>query len=126
MAAGILRDGAGRILLAERTGDAAFAGLWEFPGGKVDEGETAESALARELNEELGITIIGCEHLLSLDHDYPDRVVRLHFYLVERWRNPVQAVAGQQLRWVVPDVLAENELLPADRPVMQALRHLWP
>jgi 8-oxo-dGTP diphosphatase len=121
--AGILRDAAGRVLLAERTGDAAFTGLWEFPGGKLDPGECPEDALARELREELGVTIGGCEHLLTLDHDYSDRLVRLHFYLVARWRDQIRAVAGQRLRWVPPDALAEEDLLPADGPVIAALRH---
>jgi 8-oxo-dGTP diphosphatase len=126
VAAGILRDATGRVLLAERAGDAAFAGLWEFPGGKLDPGECPEEALARELREELGITISGCEHLLSLDHDYPDRAVRLHFYLVERWRNPICAATGQRLRWAALDALEETELLPADSPVIHALRELRP
>lgn len=124
VAAGILRDGAGRILLAERTNDPAFRGLWEFPGGKLDEGETPETALARELLEELGITIAGAQHLLTVDHDYPDRSVRLHFYLVGEWRDSVRSLTGQRLRWVAPDALEKAELLPADGPVVRTLRAL--
>jgi 8-oxo-dGTP diphosphatase len=122
VAAGVLRDAAGRVLLAERSGDAAFAGLWEFPGGKLDRGETPEHALIRELREELGIEVGDYRHLLSLDHDYPDRAVRLHFFLVERWRDAVRAAAGQRLRWVALDALEESELLPADGPVIEVLR----
>jgi 8-oxo-dGTP diphosphatase len=125
VAAGILRDGDGSVLLAERAGDAAFAGLWEFPGGKLDPGERPEEALGRELREELGILIDRHRHLLSLDHDYPDRAVRLHFYLVEQWLGPVAAVTGQRLRWVRLDALEESELLPADAPVIEVLRGLW-
>lgn len=124
MAAGILRDAGGRVLLAERADDAAFAGLWEFPGGKLDPGERPEDALVRELREELGIKISRYRHLLSLDHDYPDRAVRLHFYLVERWRDPMCAATGQRLRWVALDALEETRLLPADAPLIRALRQL--
>ena len=124
VAAGILQDTEGRVLVAERTGDPAFRGLWEFPGGKVDEGETPEMALARELHEELGITIGPVRHLMSLDHDYPDRSVRLHFYLVYGWGEPLRARFGQRLRWVALNALEEAELLPADGPVIKALRAL--
>lgn len=124
VAAGILRDEAGRVLLAERAGDAAFAGLWEFPGGKLDPGERPAEALKRELREELGIEVSTCRHLLSLDHDYPDRAVRLHFYLVEQWGGPVRAATGQRLRWTPLDAVEASELLPADAPVIDALREL--
>ena len=79
VAAGILRDRSGRVLIAERTGDHLFAGLWEFPGGKLKEGEESLSALSRELGEELGIEIVDQALFMSLEHDYPDRSVSIDF-----------------------------------------------
>jgi len=124
VAAGILRDGDGRVLIAERTGDHSFAGLWEFPGGKIKDGEETLSALRRELGEELGIEVLEQTLFMSLDHDYPDRSVSIDFYLINEWANSPQGKDGQALKWVRPDTLAEDSLLPADEPVIRALRQL--
>ena len=124
VAAGILRDENGRILLAERRNDASFPGSWEFPGGKIGVDESAEAALGRELREELGIEIRVFEHLLSVDHDYDDRCVCLHFYTVTGWHGEVCGVLGQHLRWVPLNELDASELLPADVAVIDALRGL--
>lgn len=124
VAAGILCDKRRRVLLAERVDDRAFAGLWEFPGGKIDACESPEAALCRELREELGIEVTDCRHFLSTDHDYSDRRVRLHFYLVTAWREPIRGVVGQKVRWVKIDALDPGQLLPADLPVIAALRGL--
>jgi 8-oxo-dGTP diphosphatase len=118
--AGILRDDNGCVLIAERIGDQAFAGLWEFPGGKIRDGEASLSALKREIDEELGIEILQPTLFMSLDHDYPDRSVSIDFYLINDWSN----THGQALRWVSPDALEEDFLLPADGPVIRALRQL--
>ena len=122
VAAGILQDASGRVLITERLGDSAFAGLWEFPGGKISQGETAKSALARELYEELGIAIEECEHFMSVDHDYSDRNVVIEFYLVTGWRAVLTGLEGQAIRWIEPELLKSDELLPADVPVLKALR----
>lgn len=122
VAAGILQDASGRVLITERLGDSAFAGLWEFPGGKISQGETAKSALARELYEELGIAIEECEHFMSVDHDYSDRNVVIEFYLVTGWRAVPTGLEGQAIRWIEPELLKSDELLPADVPVLEALR----
>ncbi|MEX0976791.1 MAG: 8-oxo-dGTP diphosphatase MutT [Woeseia sp.] len=124
VAAGILRDKMGRILLAERRGDASFPGLWEFPGGKIGAAESVEAALLRELREELGIEISAFKHLLSVDHDYGDRCVRLYFYMVTGWRGELRGVLGQHLRWVSLNEMDATELLPADVAVIDALRRL--
>lgn len=124
VAAGILRDETGRILLAERRGDASFPGLWEFPGGKIGMAESVEAALHRELREELGIEISAFEHLLSVDHDYDDRCVRLYFYTVTGWCGELRGVLGQQLRWVPLNEMDASEMLPADVAVIDALRRL--
>ena len=85
MAAGILEDSDGRILITERLGDGPFHGMWEFPGGKIGDDETADEALARELLEEIGISVIDAERFQSLDHTYPDRRVSIDFFLVPEW-----------------------------------------
>jgi 8-oxo-dGTP diphosphatase len=122
VAAGILLDSAGRVLVTERIGDHSFAGLWEFPGGKIEDGEESVSALNRELGEELGIEIVDQSLFMSLDHEYADRSVSIDFYLIENWRNTPEGRDGQALMWILPEELAEDLLLPADAPVIEALR----
>ncbi len=122
VAAGILRDASGRVLITERLGDSPFAGLWEFPGGKISHGESAMAALARELYEELGIAIEKCEHFMSVRHNYSDRSVVIEFYLVTGWQSVPIGIEGQAIRWIEPEMLRSDELLPADGPVLKALR----
>ena len=119
--AGILKDRSGRVLLAERRHDRLFAGFWEFPGGKLQPGETPDAALCRERAEELGIEAADLEHFQALDHDYPDRLVRLDFFLVTRWRQPVRPLDGQKLQWISPADIDRKRILPADLPVIDAL-----
>jgi 8-oxo-dGTP diphosphatase len=120
--AGILRDDEGRILLGERIGDSPFAGLWEFPGGKVGDGESGVAALKRELAEELGIRAGSLRHLMNIEHDYEDRQVALEFYVVVEWTGIPEGLDGQQLRWEHAAALDATELLPADGPVLAALQ----
>lgn len=122
VAAGILRDEHGQILITERQGDGAFTGLWEFPGGKVRKGEAPPAALRRELAEELGIGVTACAHFMSVRHDYPDRQVAIDFYFVTGWRDQPRGLEGQGLRWLSPELLDEQLLLPADAPVVRALK----
>jgi 8-oxo-dGTP diphosphatase len=124
VAAGILRDRDGRVLLAERLHDREFAGFWEFPGGKVDPGESRETALARELAEELGIEVGRSDWLMSLEKDYADRRVFIEFFLVTEWQQEARGLLGQGLRWVSIDELPGQKLLPANEPVVDALRRL--
>lgn len=123
VAAGILRDPTGRILVTERLGDSPFAGLWEFPGGKIRDGESAPAALRRELAEELGITIDVYEHFMCVDHRYPDRRVSIEFYIVASWKSEPRSLEGQAMRWELPGLLGTEEVLPADVPVLDALRN---
>ena len=122
--AGILRDDNGRVLIAERLGDDAMAGKWEFPGGKIGSGESAATALARELGEELGIEMLACTHFMSLEHDYDDRQVALDFYFVREWLQEPQGRDGQRLKWVMPSALLSGSMLAADVAVVDALRKL--
>lgn len=122
VAAGVLCDPAGRVLIAERLDDGPFRGLWEFPGGKIAAGETAAEALARELAEELGIEVITCSSFMNLRHEYDDRVVSIEFFIVSEWNSDPVGREGQELRWVPAHALDARELLPADMPVIAALQ----
>ena len=122
VAAGILCDPAGRVLIAERLDDGPFRGLWEFPGGKIAAGETSAEALARELAEELGIEVITCSSFMNLRHEYDDRVVSIEFFIVSEWNSDPVGREGQELRWVPAHALDARELLPADIPVIEALQ----
>ena len=122
VAAGILFDSTDRILIAERLGGGPFHGLWEFPGGKIAPGESSAEALSRELAEELGIEVTACESFMNLRHEYDDRVVTIEFFIVSQWNSDPVGREGQQLRWVPRESLDADELLPADVPVVTALR----
>lgn len=122
VAAGILVDASGRVLVTERLGDSPFAGLWEFPGGKLKDGEGPETALRRELQEELGVNIKAFEYFMRVDHSYPDRHVSLDFYLVTKWLADPRGLEDQRIRWLALEMLDVAELLPADAPVVHALR----
>lgn len=122
VAAGILCDAKGRILIAERLGGGPFHGLWEFPGGKIDSGETAPQALSRELAEELGIEVTMYSSFMNLRHEYDDRVVSIEFFLVSDWNSEPVGREGQALRWVPTELLDAKELLPADVAVIEALQ----
>ncbi len=123
VAAGILCDAEGRILIAERVGGGPFNGLWEFPGGKIGDGETSLEALARELAEELGIEVTDCAAFMNLRHEYEDRIVTIEFFIVSDWVSEPVGREGQALRWVPREQLDATELLPADVPVVKALKH---
>jgi len=103
-----------------------MAGWWEFPGGKLDGDETPEQALIRELREELGIEVGSVEPLLSYSHDYPEQVVHLHVLRVTSYQGKPAGIEGQPLRWVGVSQLMESGLLPADRPIAEALRTDFP
>jgi 8-oxo-dGTP diphosphatase len=124
VAAGILQDPAGRILISERLCDGPFNGLWEFPGGKISEGESAVDALHRELAEELGIDVTDSQAFMDLHHEYPDRTVDLEFFLVTGWQGEPRGLEGQGIRWIAPADLDPEELLPADAPVVNALQQM--
>ena len=122
VAAGILCDAAGRVLIAERLGDGPFHGMWEFPGGKIGADETAPEALSRELAEELGIEVTVCAPFMNLRHEYDDRIVTIELFSVSAWNSEPVGREGQALRWVERGQLDSVALLPADEPVVEALR----
>lgn len=122
VAAGILRDGDGQVLLTDRTHAGSMQQYWEFPGGKREQGEDGPAALGRELFEELGVQIESCEHLTTIDHEYPEQRVCIDFYLVDSWRGSPQGREGQKLAWIPITELDAARILPADAPVIVALR----
>ena len=124
VAAGILCDNADRVLITERLCTGPFNGLWEFPGGKISAGETAQEALVRELAEEIDIEVTQCSSFMHLRHAYDDRIVTIEFFLVSDWNRDPIGREGQALRWVVKDALDAAELLPADVPVIEALKKI--
>lgn len=120
--AGVIADARGRILLARRTEGRDLAGLWEFPGGKVDPGETPEQALVRELREELGIDADVGAPVIVVPQRYPHKRLRLDVRRIARWRGNVKGLDGQALVWVPPHKLSSYAMPDADRPVVAALR----
>jgi len=124
VAAGILRDTAGRVLISERLCDGPFNGLWEFPGGKIGAGESAVDALHRELAKELGVTVTAAQPFIQLHHEYPDRTVDLEFFLVTGWQGKPAGLEGQGIRWLALNEVQPGELLPADAPVIEALQQM--
>jgi len=126
VAAGILLDSEGRYLLGQRPEGKPYAGYWEFPGGKIETGESVFAALKRELQEELGIDIKSSEELVVLEHDYPHAYVRLHVSIIRKWSGVPQGCEGQLLSWqLLGDVIPTVEpLLPAAWPMLEKLRLL--
>jgi 8-oxo-dGTP diphosphatase len=122
--AAALYDSAGRVLIAERPPGKHMAGRWEFPGGKVASGESDAAALARELEEELGVQVLASRELMTLHHDYADRSVELCMWIVERYTGQPQSLDGQALKWVDPARLLDEDILEADRPFIEALQRL--
>ncbi len=120
--AGVIRDPRGRILLAQRTGASDLAGLWEFPGGKINPGEHPDAALVRELDEELGIQAEVGAGIITVPQAYPDKRLTLDVRHVTRWQGNARGCEGQALLWVPPRKLASYRMPPADRPVVAALQ----
>lgn len=120
--AGVIADARGRILLARRTEGRDLAGLWEFPGGKREPGESPEAALIRELHEELGIHAEVGAPLIAVPQQYPSKRLRLDVRHIASWRGGApKGLDGQALAWVPPHKLASYAMPPADRPVVAAL-----
>jgi len=119
--AGIVRDAQGRILISRRHEHLHQGGLWEFPGGKVEAGESVHDALARELHEELALTVIDAEPFQQIRHDYPDKSVLLDFWLVTEFEGAARGVEGQPVEWVDVAALRDYEFPAANVPIVDAL-----
>ncbi|PTR25489.1 8-oxo-dGTP diphosphatase [Luteibacter sp. OK325] len=122
--AGVLVDGAGRILIAQRPPGKHLAGMWEFPGGKLEQGETPLMALERELDEELGIAVdpLSFEALVRIPWNYGERKMLLEAILVRAWTGEPKALDAAEIRWLDPCDIDPALLAPADRPILAATR----
>ena len=123
VAACALVDADNRVLITKRPEGKSLAGLWEFPGGKVEAGETPEDCLIRELNEELGISVkAACLAPLTFaSHSYPDFHLLMPLYVCRRYEGIPRGLEGQQIKWVMPKVLRDFPMPPADEPLIPAL-----
>ena len=124
VAAGALIDVEGRVLLAQRPSGKHMAGLWEFPGGKIEKGETPEQALVRELKEELEIDISeSCLTPLTFaSHRYEDFHLMMPLYICRVWQGVVAAKEGQSFIWAYPEEFDKFSMLPADIPLIKFLK----
>jgi 8-oxo-dGTP diphosphatase len=127
VAAGILLDVQQRFLMGQRPVGKPYAGYWEFPGGKVEAGETLFQTLQRELQEELGITIHGSVDLMMVEHDYPHAYVRIHVSIIRDWTGEPTGCENQALSWqdLKSDQLSVEPLLPAALPMIQQLKQFY-
>jgi 8-oxo-dGTP diphosphatase len=126
VAACALVDADGRVLIAERPAGKAMAGLWEFPGGKIEAGESPETCLIRELREELGIDVTAAclAPLTFASHGYDDFHLLMPLYVCRRWSGTPRGLDGQRLKWVWPKSLRDFPMPPADLPLIAPLTEL--
>lgn len=110
-----------RVLVAKRPDNVDHGGLWEFPGGKREAGETVRAALQRELLEELNLEVLDAVPMLSIDHDYPGRAVRLNVWEVGRWQGGITGREGQQIEWVLIRELGQRRFPEANRSIIAAV-----
>lgn len=122
IAVGVLIDAGGRVLIAQRRAGTPGAGKWEFPGGKREANESIQAALARELDEELGIQVQQLRPMLRFHHDYADRRVLLDVWRVLEWRGQPVGREGQIIAWCAPLRLMDYDLLSANKPIVDAIR----
>ncbi len=122
VAAAVVFHDDGRFLLAQRPAGKVYAGYWEFPGGKVEPGESVAAALARELHEELGIDVERAHPWITREYDYEHAAVRLRFFRVVRWRGEPHGRENQRLSWQTISQQTVAPLLPANGPILRALK----
>lgn len=122
MACGVLLRATGEVLIAQRPPGKIAAGAWEFPGGKIEAGESVRTALERELHEELGVTVLAARPLIRFTHAYSDRIVDLETWLIEDWDAEPHARESQHFEWRRPDAMQDLPLLPTVEPILRRLR----
>jgi len=119
--AGVLRDDHHRVLLSQRPTGGHLPGLWEFPGGKIEPDESPVDALARELDEELGVRIGPSRPLVTIRHEYAEKIVRLRLFEIHSFEGEPSGAEGQPIRWIAPLELDPAQMPPADRPLIRLL-----
>ncbi|HFL5521573.1 TPA: 8-oxo-dGTP diphosphatase MutT [Salmonella bongori] len=124
IAVGIIRNPNHEIFITQRGADAHMANKLEFPGGKIEAGETPEQALIRELQEEVGITPTQVTLFDSLEYQFPDRHITLWFWLVESWEGEPWGKEGQAGQWIAQHALKADDFPPANEPVISKLRQI--
>ena len=124
VAVGVLFDSQGQVLIGQRVLKDNYYQKWEFPGGKLEQGETAEDALVREFKEEIGIHISESNHFMLLEHDYPDRQVRLHVQRISAFSGDIKPMEGQALQWVGLDELDGIDFLKGNTVIVEALKEI--
>lgn len=124
VAVGVIINGHGEILISRRHTDSHQGGLWEFPGGKVETGESVVEALQRELREELGIEIHASRSLLEVRHDYADKQVLLDVWLIDQYSGQAVGREGQPLCWCAPAELVGYDFPAANQPIVEACQRL--
>jgi 8-oxo-dGTP diphosphatase len=122
VAVGVIVNAEQRLLIALRAAESHQGGLWEFPGGKVESSETVQQALARELDEELGIQATAFRPLLSVQHDYGDKAVLLDVWWVDDFKGRPAGREGQAIKWVGAEQLAEFSFPEANQPIVDAIQ----
>ena len=122
VAAAVIKDRQGRVLISQRPGHVHQGGLWEFPGGKLEAGETTEAALKRELYEELGIVVQAARPLIRVRHDYPDKSVLLDVWRVTAFTGQPMGCEGQLVDWVAVEELAGRAFPAANEPIIKAVK----
>lgn len=123
IAIGIIRSQDCEIFITQRGEDSHLAGFWEFPGGKIEPGETPYKTLQREIAEEVDILIHNAQFLKVVKHSYNDRDITIHAYLVEEWDGVPFAKEGQPSRWVDQEDLNADEFPDANRPIIEMLKN---
>ncbi|BBQ85494.1 MULTISPECIES: 8-oxo-dGTP diphosphatase MutT [Enterobacteriaceae] len=118
---GIIRNVSGEIYITQRAADAHMAHKWEFPGGKIESGESPQEAVIRELEEEVGIVVTSLQPFDKLEYQFPDRHITLWFWLVDSWEGAPWGKEGQPGRWVAQRDLVADEFPPANAPVIEKL-----
>ena len=119
---GILKNNRGQVLLAKRHSDVHQGGLWEFPGGKMENNETVDTALNREIYEELGTKILQYRPLIKLNYDYPERKVLLDVWLINQWQGEIFGREGQSVEWIYIQDLNGKKFPPANESIVKALQ----
>ena len=122
VAVGVLFNNQGEVLIGQRVVKDDYYQKWEFPGGKLEQGESPQCALIREFSEEIGIKVSRCEPFMVLEHDYPDRHVKLYVQLIHDYQGEINAMEGQALRWVKLVELAGIDFLTGNQAIVETLQ----